>query len=99
MNVYVLSDLAAEVIQTAYELVDQDLPRQHGGWGSPTSMQGKNRIGFSVLAMGKLGGWELNYSSDVDLIYVYQAPQISTNAGKGSSHFWDQIIFTLSPGN
>ena len=79
----VLSDLAAEVIQAAYELVDQDLQRQHGGWGSPTSMQGKNRIGFSVLAMGKLGGWELNYSSDVDLIYVYQAPQISTDAGKG----------------
>ena len=79
----VLSDLAAGVIQAAYELVDQELQRQHGGWGSPTSMQGKNRIGFSVLAMGKLGGWELNYSSDVDLIYVYPAPQISTNAGKG----------------
>jgi glutamate-ammonia-ligase adenylyltransferase len=46
-------------------------------------MQGKNRIGFSVLAMGKLGGWELNYSSDVDLIYVYQASQESTAAGKG----------------
>jgi glutamate-ammonia-ligase adenylyltransferase len=78
-----LSDLAAGVIQAAYELVDQELQRQHGGCGAPTSMQGKNRIGFSVLAMGKLGGWELNYSSDVDLIYVYQAPQISTNAGKG----------------
>jgi glutamate-ammonia-ligase adenylyltransferase len=78
-----LSDLAAGVIQAAYELVDQELQRQHGGWGAPTSMQGKNRIGFSVLAMGKLGGWELNYSSDVDLIYVYQVPQINTNAGKG----------------
>jgi glutamate-ammonia-ligase adenylyltransferase len=78
-----LSDLAAGVIQAAYELVDQELQRQHGGWGALTSMQGKNRIGFSVLAMGKLGGWELNYSSDVDLIYVYQAPQITTNAGKG----------------
>jgi glutamate-ammonia-ligase adenylyltransferase len=25
---------------------------------------------FSVLAVGKLGGWELNYSSDVDLLFV-----------------------------
>ena len=89
----VLSDLAAGMIQMAYELVDQELQRQHGGWGTSTSRQGKHRIGFSVLAMGKLGGWELNYSSDVDLIYVYQAPQTTTNPGKeqheilGSDYF------------
>ena len=28
--------------------------------------------GFAVLGMGKLGGEELNYSSDVDLVYVYE---------------------------
>jgi glutamate-ammonia-ligase adenylyltransferase len=27
-------------------------------------------VGFSVLALGKLGGRELNYSSDIDLIFV-----------------------------
>ncbi len=27
--------------------------------------------GFAVIAMGKLGGRELNFSSDVDLLYVY----------------------------
>jgi glutamate-ammonia-ligase adenylyltransferase len=27
--------------------------------------------GFTVLAMGKLGGGELNFSSDVDLLYLY----------------------------
>jgi len=25
---------------------------------------------FVVLAMGKLGGWELNYSSDIDLLFM-----------------------------
>jgi len=25
---------------------------------------------FVVMAMGKLGGWELNYSSDIDLLFV-----------------------------
>ncbi len=79
----VLSDLAAAVIQAAYELVDQDLQRQHGNWGPPISTQAKHRIGFSVLAMGKLGGCELNYSSDVDLIYVFQDSQQMTNAGTG----------------
>ena len=29
---------------------------------------------FVVIGMGKLGGAELNYSSDVDLIYLYDAP-------------------------
>jgi glutamate-ammonia-ligase adenylyltransferase len=27
---------------------------------------------FTVIGMGKLGGGELNYSSDIDLIYVYE---------------------------
>ncbi len=75
----VLSDVAATVIQAAHDLVDQKLQKQHGHWGGT----GKNRIGLSVLAMGKLGGWELNYSSDVDLIYVYQAPERMTESRKG----------------
>ena len=79
----VLSDVAAAVIQAAHDLVDQKLQNQHGFWRKKGSGTGKNRIGLSVLAMGKLGGWELNYSSDVDLIYVYQAPERMTNSGKG----------------
>ena len=26
---------------------------------------------FSVIALGKMGGNELNYSSDIDLMFVY----------------------------
>jgi glutamate-ammonia-ligase adenylyltransferase len=37
------------------------------------------RPGFVVLGLGKLGSEELNYSSDVDLIYVYE----STHASSG----------------
>jgi glutamate-ammonia-ligase adenylyltransferase len=32
------------------------------------------RLEFCVIGLGKLGGEELNFSSDVDLIYVYEAP-------------------------
>ncbi len=35
-------------------------------------------LAFTVLGLGKLGSEELNYSSDVDLIYVFESP--STNA-------------------
>jgi len=30
--------------------------------------------GCTILALGKLGGNELNYSSDIDLMYIYDAP-------------------------
>jgi [glutamine synthetase] adenylyltransferase / [glutamine synthetase]-adenylyl-L-tyrosine phosphorylase len=33
-------------------------------WGRPDT-------GFCVIGMGKLGGWELNYSSDIDVIFLY----------------------------
>ncbi len=33
----------------------------------------EHEAGFVVLALGKLGGEELNYSSDVDLVYVHES--------------------------
>ncbi|MBA3612362.1 MAG: hypothetical protein H0W49_05480, partial [Nitrospirales bacterium] len=80
----VLSDLASVVIQAVYELVNEELTQRFGDFGVGVST-GKKADGFSVLAMGKLGGWELNYSSDVDLIYVYHAPEGKTKAGKGQT--------------
>lgn len=38
--------------------------------GAPVDAAGA-RIPFVVMGMGKLGGGELNYSSDIDLIYLY----------------------------
>lgn len=46
---------------------------------------------FCVLGMGKLGGQELNYSSDVDVLFVYsdegfvfkEPPRAGSRAGKG----------------
>ena len=38
---------------------------------------------FAVIAMGKLGAADLNYSSDIDLIYVYDVPR----AAAGDAHW------------
>ncbi len=42
--------------------------------------------GFVALGMGKLGGRELNYSSDIDLILIYdaEAPPFASTDGVGS---------------
>ena len=75
-----LSDLAALLIHAAYDIVDADLRRQYG---RPMHKNRQGRwveTGFAVIGMGKLGGHELNYSSDVDLIYVYASHEGETRA-------------------
>ena len=42
--------------------------------------------------MGKLGAHELNYSSDVDLIYVYASAEGETRKGKGSRQPNAQVL-------
>jgi [glutamine synthetase] adenylyltransferase / [glutamine synthetase]-adenylyl-L-tyrosine phosphorylase len=78
-----LSDLACLLIHAAYEIVDADLKRQYG---VPMHQNRRGRwveTKFTVIGMGKLGGHELNYSSDVDLIYLYESHDGETRAPKG----------------
>lgn len=78
-----LSDLAGLLIDAAYEIVDADLRRQYG---VPMHKNRQGRwveTGFAVMGMGKLGGHELNYSSDVDLIYVYESHEGETRLPPG----------------
>lgn len=59
-----LSCLAEAIIEVVFEVVALDL---HAGQPASTAAA---EDGLTVVAMGKLGGRELNYSSDVDLIYA-----------------------------
>jgi len=73
-----LSDLASVVIDAAYRTVDADLRARHG---TPMHRNRQGRwveTGFTVIAMGKLGGHELNYSSDVDVLYVCESHEGGT---------------------
>ncbi len=54
-----------------------------------TSMEllGEAPDGFTVISMGKLGGRELNYSSDIDLMFVAEGdPQTSTRFATALVH-------------
>jgi len=64
-----LSNLADSIINAAYRSVRAELEQK---FGVPRLPDG-SVCGFSVLALGKLGGRELNYSSDIDLMFVYSA--------------------------
>ena len=64
-----LSDLADTIISCALTWLEADHRQK---WGVPRNQQGEPQS-LVVLGMGKLGGHELNFSSDVDLIFAFLA--------------------------
>jgi glutamate-ammonia-ligase adenylyltransferase len=63
--------------------------------GVPRTASGK-RARFVVLGMGKLGGVELNYSSDIDLIFLYDAEGSTDGARKISNQeFFERLARDL----
>ncbi|WP_045049118.1 bifunctional [glutamate--ammonia ligase]-adenylyl-L-tyrosine phosphorylase/[glutamate--ammonia-ligase] adenylyltransferase [Rouxiella chamberiensis] len=43
-------------------------------YGQPAHLQQREGRGFAVIGYGKLGGWELGYSSDLDLVFLHDCP-------------------------
>lgn len=43
-------------------------------YGLPTHLHDRHGRGFAVIGYGKLGGWELGYSSDLDLVFLHDCP-------------------------
>jgi [glutamine synthetase] adenylyltransferase / [glutamine synthetase]-adenylyl-L-tyrosine phosphorylase len=65
-----LSRFAASSFESAVRFHHARLCAAHG---APAGRSPSGPSGFCVLGMGKLGGEELNFSSDVDVLYVYDA--------------------------
>ncbi|HEX3353309.1 MAG TPA: hypothetical protein VHS34_10840 [Terriglobales bacterium] len=66
-----ISALSDVLIEQALREADSILQRRYG---TPQHLDALGRLvdtPFAILALGKLGGNELNYSSDVDLMYLY----------------------------
>lgn len=65
-----LSNLADAILDYALSLARQDLDNRYG---APLRDE-RGRIAtaeFCVIALGKLGSGELNYASDIDLLFIY----------------------------
>src|SRR5690606_22117345 len=52
---------------------------RRGGWSVPTGTPPHAHFGLVTLAMGKLGARELNYSSDIDLVLLFDSDMIDSN--------------------
>lgn len=51
-------------------------------YGQPTHLRERSGRGFAVIGYGKLGGWELGYSSDLDLVFLHDCPMDAMTDGE-----------------
>jgi len=73
-----LSNLADAILNATWHAVRHELAEERGA---------PDKAEFSVVALGKLGGRELNYSSDIDLMFVYSGDGSPGEIG-GSGEFF-----------
>jgi glutamate-ammonia-ligase adenylyltransferase len=67
-----LSNLAEACLEGALQLTIEELNEKFGAIA-----QGK----FAILGMGKMGGRELDYNSDLDLVFIYDAHEDAQSRG------------------
>ena len=76
-----LATLADLCLDGALDFVLAQLTRAHG---APQSDADGGDVGLAVIAMGKYGARELNFCSDIDVIYIYNTDEGA--AGELSLH-------------
>ena len=77
-----LSRLAEASLEVAVSACDAALRRRYGAPWAEGIGGGREEAAFAVIGMGKLGACELNFSSDVDLLYVYSSSRGQTEGGE-----------------
>jgi [glutamine synthetase] adenylyltransferase / [glutamine synthetase]-adenylyl-L-tyrosine phosphorylase len=81
-----MTDLAGFALDIACSEARRDLDAQHGAPIGPAG----DRVELWVVGMGKLGARELNVSSDIDLVYVYEhdgeTAGLESGRGRISNH-------------
>jgi len=74
---FALTDIAETVVRGLQPRVEAAFAAQHG------RLPGR---GFAIVALGKLGGREMSLGSDIDLIFIYDAPAELEAEG------WDTLL-------
>ncbi|MEW6347829.1 MAG: bifunctional [glutamate--ammonia ligase]-adenylyl-L-tyrosine phosphorylase/[glutamate--ammonia-ligase] adenylyltransferase [Thermodesulfobacteriota bacterium] len=77
---WLMSELAEVCLDAAVEIALKEMGQKFGffDWF--------DEVPFVILGMGKLGGQEMTYMSDLDVIFIYDSP--SETIGSLSAHEW-----------
>ncbi len=89
-----LTDIADAAVAGAVRYLLNDAARR-GRLRPPDPAQPERGSGYIVLAMGKMGGHELNYSSDIDLIVFYDAEAPALAPGTEPTSFYVRLTRNL----
>lgn len=76
-----LTWLAEAIIE---QVVQQAWQMMVARYGKPSHLTCEQDRGFAVVGYGKLGGWELGYSSDLDLVFLHDCPAEAVTLGERS---------------
>uniref|UniRef100_B1XRU8 Bifunctional glutamine synthetase adenylyltransferase/adenylyl-removing enzyme n=1 Tax=Polynucleobacter necessarius subsp. necessarius (strain STIR1) TaxID=452638 RepID=B1XRU8_POLNS len=83
---HALSHFAELAVSASIAFVRGDLKNR---FGLPWSQTAQSEMPLMVVGMGKLGGLELNLSSDIDLIFLYEHEGETVGGSKSlSNHEW-----------
>jgi glutamate-ammonia-ligase adenylyltransferase len=86
-----LSNLADVCLSGAYEVCFQELAARYG---TPVGLDDggqRQPSEFAILGLGKLGGQELNFSSDIDLMFLYTCDGETSNGEGPGDHTAQRI--------
>ncbi|NLS12329.1 bifunctional [glutamate--ammonia ligase]-adenylyl-L-tyrosine phosphorylase/[glutamate--ammonia-ligase] adenylyltransferase [Vibrio sp. SM6] len=76
-----LTYLAEAIVDAAVQQAWQQMVTKYG---EPNHLKARGGRGFGVLGYGKVGGWELGYNSDLDLVFLHDCPDNVETTGEKS---------------
>lgn len=89
-----LSDLAEVVVETVFAFVEKELTDKYG-----IPVVESERSPITVFALGKFGGRELGFASDIELMFIYDGigkttgPNVITNA-----EYFEELVIAIRNG-
>jgi glutamate-ammonia-ligase adenylyltransferase len=86
-----LSDLAEAVLESAVELCHARLVEAHG----PPRLDDGRVCPVALLGLGKFGGRELGYASDLELLVVYEGSGRTEGSGIENGSFFESLVKDL----
>lgn len=66
-----LTYLAEAIVEA---VINQAWQQVSAKYGQPTHLKERDGKGFAVVGYGKVGGWELGYNSDLDIVFLHDCP-------------------------
>jgi glutamate-ammonia-ligase adenylyltransferase len=86
---YIAETVLAQVLKIAWDIMTRKYGIPQGIDADPDIPQG-----FAIVAYGKVGGLEMGYKSDLDLVFLFQAEAgMTSGGGPSSGRSIDNLLF------